>query len=142
MAGWHETFEKFEFASPEWVHMLRDLIVEGLAGKDLSGIEFTLCKEYTAPPAHLRRPGSDTIGWLTDITEHPTAEGKLYLCAVKDVCSNRIVGYSMDARMTAALAVSALRNAIALRSPARTIVYSDRGSSDPMCSCRPCATTA
>ena len=32
--------------------------------------------------------------WLTDITEHPTAEGKLYLCAVKDVCSNRIVGYA------------------------------------------------
>ncbi len=30
--------------------------------------------------------------WLTDITEHPTAEGKLYLCAVKDACSNRIVG--------------------------------------------------
>ena len=39
--------------------------------------------------------------WLTDITEHPTAEGKLYLCAIKDVYSNRIVGYSMDSRMTA-----------------------------------------
>jgi putative transposase len=67
--------------------------------------------------------------WLTDITEHPTAEGKLYLCAIKDVYSNRIVGYSMDARMTASLAVSALRNAIALRSPAATaVVHSDRGS--------------
>jgi transposase InsO family protein len=67
--------------------------------------------------------------WLTDITEHPTAEGKLYLCAIKDIYSNRIVGYSMDARMTAGLAVSALRNAIALRSPAGTIVvHSDRGS--------------
>ena len=67
--------------------------------------------------------------WLTDITEHPTAEGKLYLCAIKDVYSSRIVGYSMDSRMTAALAVSALRNAIALRSPAGTVVvHSDRGS--------------
>jgi len=67
--------------------------------------------------------------WLTDITEHPTTEGKLYLCAIKDVYSNRIVGYSMDARMTASLAVSALRNAIALRSPAGTVaVHSDRGS--------------
>jgi putative transposase len=66
--------------------------------------------------------------WLTDITEHPTGEGKLYLCAIKDVCSNRIVGYSMDSRMTASLAVSALRNAIALRSPDATIVHSDRGS--------------
>jgi transposase InsO family protein len=33
--------------------------------------------------------------WLTDITEHPTAEGKLYVCAVKDVYSVMIVGYSM-----------------------------------------------
>jgi hypothetical protein len=31
--------------------------------------------------------------WLTDITEHPTSEGKLYLCAFKDVYSGRIVGY-------------------------------------------------
>ena len=30
--------------------------------------------------------------WLADITEHPTGEGKLYLCAIKDVFSNRIVG--------------------------------------------------
>ena len=67
--------------------------------------------------------------WLTDITEHPTSEGKLYLCAIKDVYSGRIVGYSMDARMTAQLAVSALRNAIALRDPAGTVVvHSDRGS--------------
>ena len=49
--------------------------------------------------------------WLTDITEHRTDEGKLYLCAIKDVYSNRIVGYSIDARMKASLAVSALRNA-------------------------------
>jgi putative transposase len=34
--------------------------------------------------------------WLTDITEHPTAEGKLHLCAIKDVYSGRIVGYSID----------------------------------------------
>ena len=67
--------------------------------------------------------------WLTDITEHPTTEGKLYLCAFKDVYSNRIVGYSMGSRMTAQLAVSALRNAIALREPAGTVVvHSDRGS--------------
>jgi transposase InsO family protein len=34
-------------------------------------------------------------------TEHPTAEGKLYLCAVKDTCSGRIVGYAIDSRMSA-----------------------------------------
>ena len=57
--------------------------------------------------------------WLTDITEHPTGEGKLYLCAIKDVCSNRIVGYSIDSRMKARLAVTALRNAVATAAPGR-----------------------
>lgn len=66
--------------------------------------------------------------WLTDITEHRTDTGKLYLCAIKDVYSNRIVGYSIDSRMTASLAVSALTNAVALRGRAGTIVHSDRGS--------------
>ena len=68
------------------------------------------------------------VTWLTDITEHPTSEGKLYLCAIKDVWSTRIVGYSMSHRMTASLAVSALSNAVALRDPAGTVVHSDRGS--------------
>ena len=66
--------------------------------------------------------------WLTDITEHPTGEGKLYLCAVKDVYSGRIVGYSMDSRMKSSLAVAALENAVRSRRPAATVVHSDRGS--------------
>jgi putative transposase len=78
-------------------------------------------KVFTAPAPNLV--------WLTDITEHATAEGKLYLCAIKDVYSNRIVGYSIDSRMKASLAVSALRNALTLRSPAAGLtVHSDRGS--------------
>jgi putative transposase len=63
--------------------------------------------------------------WLTDITEHPTAEGKLYLCAVKDVYSGRIVGYSMDSRMKSSLAVAALENAVRVRRPAGTMVHWD-----------------
>lgn len=66
--------------------------------------------------------------WLTDLTEHWTDEGKLYLCAIKDVYSNRIVGYSIGSRMTAELAVAALRNAAALRDSVGTTLLSDRGS--------------
>lgn len=71
--------------------------------------------------------------WLTDITEHWTAEGKLYLCAIKDMFSRRIVGYSIDSRMTSRLAVRALTNAVARRqvegvSVAGCRVHSDRGS--------------
>ncbi|GEB24829.1 integrase [Brevibacterium aurantiacum] len=53
--------------------------------------------------------------WLTDISEHHTDEGKLYVCAIKDAYSGRIVGYSMSARMKARLAVDALEMAVARR---------------------------
>ena len=43
--------------------------------------------------------------WLTDIAEHWSEDGKLYLCAIKDVFSGRIVGYSISDRMKAHLAV-------------------------------------
>ncbi len=67
--------------------------------------------------------------WVTDITEHPTGEGKLYCCAIKDLFSNRIVGYAIDERMTAQLAVTALRTAVARRQPTGVVVvHSDRGS--------------
>jgi len=67
--------------------------------------------------------------WLTDITEHWTDEGKLYMCAVKDVYGNKIVGYSIGPRMKARLAVQALENAVQMRGDvAGCIVHSDRGS--------------
>jgi putative transposase len=81
------------------------------------------------PPVHddrVRRaftaPDLDKL-WLTDITE-----GKLYLCAIKDACSRRIVGYSIGDRMRSSLAVAALRMAVHRRNPTGTVVHSDRGS--------------
>lgn len=67
--------------------------------------------------------------WLTDITEHKTSEGKLYVCAIKDVFSNRIVGYSIDSRMKSSLAIRALKNTALMRGDvAGCVVHSDRGS--------------
>ncbi len=91
------------------------------------------------PPAHddlVRRDFTASEPnqlWLTDITEHPTAEGKIYLCAIKDVYSGRIVGYSISDRMKSSLAVNALASAVARRGisgaeVAGCIVHSDRGS--------------
>ena len=34
--------------------------------------------------------------WVTDLAEHPTAEGKIYCCAIKDLFSNRIVGHAVS----------------------------------------------
>ena len=48
------------------------------------------------------------------------------MCAIKDVRSNKIVGYSIDSRMKASLAVSALRNAVRLRDATGTIIHSDK----------------
>ena len=87
------------------------------------------------PPVHddlvardFTAPAPNTL-WLADITEHPTGEGKLYLCAIKDVCSNRIVGYSMDSRMKSRLATQALANAVIRRGEvAGCVLHSDRGS--------------
>lgn len=64
--------------------------------------------------------------WLWDISEHSTREGKLRICAIKDVWSNKIAGYSIDTRMKSSLARAGMRNAIALRSPDGTICHSDR----------------
>ena len=87
------------------------------------------------PPVHddlvQRDFSADDVNelWLTDITEHWTDEGKLYLCAIKDAFSGRIVGYSISDRMKARLAVNALNNAISRRRDAAgCIVHSDRGS--------------
>jgi len=67
--------------------------------------------------------------WLADITEHRTGEGKLYVCAIKDAYSNRIIGYSIDSRMRSRLAVAALNNAVARRGDVSgCILHTDRGS--------------
>ena len=87
------------------------------------------------PPAHddlvkrdFTATGPNQL-WLTDITEHWTDEGKLYECAIKDVWSNWIVGYSISDRMKSKIAVDALNMAVARRGDVTgCIVHSDRGS--------------
>ncbi len=67
--------------------------------------------------------------WVTDITEHPTREGKVYCAVVLDVYSRRVVGWSIDASPTAALVTNALGMAIESRNPpAGAVIHSDRGT--------------
>ncbi|MPY81440.1 MAG: IS3 family transposase, partial [Actinophytocola sp.] len=68
--------------------------------------------------------------WLTDITEHPTREGKVYCAAVLDVFSRRIVGWSIADHLRSELVVDALEMARWRRRPppGQTVVHSDRGS--------------
>jgi putative transposase len=68
--------------------------------------------------------------WLTDITEHPTAEGKLYCAAVMDAFPRKIIGWSMDKRQDTHLVVNALAMAVTRRQPEAdsTILHSDHGT--------------
>ncbi len=53
--------------------------------------------------------------WLTDITDIPTAEGFLYLAGVMDLCSRRIIGWSMAKHLRVELVSAALHMALAAR---------------------------
>ena len=67
--------------------------------------------------------------WVGDITYIRTQSGWLYLAAVMDLYSRKIVGYAMSSRMTADLVCTALQLAIQMRQPpAGLIVHTDRGS--------------
>jgi putative transposase len=67
--------------------------------------------------------------WLTDITYIPTEEGWLYLAAVEDLYSRRVVGWSMSTSMESRLVVDALQMAIESRFPDEGLLaHSDRGS--------------
>ena len=68
--------------------------------------------------------------WVTDITEHPTREGKVYCCVVLDTYSRRVVGWSIDSAQTSTLVTNALGMAISNRRPvpgSGLIIHSDQG---------------
>jgi putative transposase len=67
--------------------------------------------------------------WVADIKYVPTAAGWLYLAAVVDCFSRRVVGWSMRDDLRAELVVDALEMAVARRRPKPGLVHhSDRGS--------------
>jgi transposase InsO family protein len=94
---------------PKWRHAKPDHIAADLVDRNFA------------------RSGPNEL-WVTDITEHPTREGKLYCAVVLDSFSRRVVGWSIDATPTAALVTNALGMAIQSRKPtAGTLIHSDQG---------------
>ena len=74
-------------------------------------------------------PPGPNQAWGTDITYLWTQQGWVYLAVVIDLYSRRVVGWSMDRRMTAPLVIRALMMAINLRQPPPGLIHhSDRGS--------------
>jgi transposase InsO family protein len=98
---------------PKWRHAKPDQIAADLVDRQFS------------------RSGPNQL-WVTDITEHPTREGKVYCAVVLDAYSRRVVGWSIDASPTAALVTNALAMAIDTRTPPTgAVIHSDQGSSPP-----------
>ena len=67
--------------------------------------------------------------WVTDITEHPTREGKVYCAVVLDTYSRKVVGWSIDSNQETSLVTNALGMAIDNRNPSdETVIHSDQGT--------------
>jgi putative transposase len=109
--------------------LMRELGIRGLPGprkgvknlKNAPTCEDLVQRRFTATaPNEL---------WLTDITEHPTGETKLYCCVVLDLFSRKVVGWAIDRRCDAPLVNDALAKAHASRASAPgTVIHSDHGS--------------
>jgi putative transposase len=77
-------------------------------------------------------PGAPDRTWFADISYIPTGQGWLYLAAVLDGCSRRVVGWAMADHLRAELALDAFQMALERRQPARGLIcHSDRGSQYP-----------
>src|SRR3954453_18999159 len=75
------------------------------------------------------RRGRPNRLWLTDITEHPTREGKVYCAVVLDAYSRRVIGWAIRDNLKAELVPPALGMAVSARGGAAGVVaHSDHGS--------------
>ncbi|MHC7024713.1 IS3 family transposase [Klebsiella pneumoniae] len=83
-------------------------------------------------PNRLQRqfnPDAPDKRWVTDITYIRTHEGWLYLAVVVDLFSRKIIGWSMQSRMTKDIVLNALLMAVWRRNPQKQVlVHSDQGS--------------
>ena len=88
------------------------------------------------------RPEAPNRVWAADIKQIRTGEGWLYLAAVQDLFSRRIVGWSMDAHMRQEIVIHALTMAVTARKPDKgTIITPTTAvSSSGCCSARPVTT--
>jgi len=109
--------------------IMRQLGIRGLPGprKGFSNLKNApTCEDLVQRDFHATNPNEL---WLTDITEHPTGEGKLYCCVVLDLYSRKVVGWAIDRHCESSLVNDALEKAGSSRTTsAETVIHSDHGS--------------
>jgi transposase InsO family protein len=121
--------------SPCCVNTVAKLMqTQGIAAKTARKFRHTTDSNHDLPVAEnlLDRafdPAIANQAWVSDFTFIPTREGWLYLAAVEDLYSRRVVGWAMNERMTSRLVVDALAMAVQRRLPEEGLLaHSDRGS--------------
>ncbi len=118
----------------------RKTVAKVMRGLNLQGISPRPWKLTTRPDRDAE-PHPDLVNrvfdtgrldavWISDITYLATGQGWLYLCAVRDGCSRRVLGWAMADHMHASLVTEALAMAVDLRGtrPRDVIFHADRGS--------------
>ena len=124
----------------EGVHVNEKTVAASMRRQGLEGISPCRFKPVTTIPGvstyHIPdlvkrkwdQGGLDLV-WITDITYLWTREGFVYLCAIRDGHSRRVLGWAMDERQTTDLVERALRMAHTLRHmlPEDVVLHADRG---------------
>lgn len=96
---------------------------DGLTKKDKKAVqpENIVNRDFTAKEANVK--------WLTDITQTPCKDGKLYIAPVMDCFGGEIISLAMDSNMKKELCIKAAKEAFMLRKPKSGFIFhSDAGS--------------
>jgi putative transposase len=108
--------------------IMRELGIKGLPTRRLpKGARVGAVTSLDLVRRNFGREAPDRL-WMTDISEHPTREGKLYCCVVMDAYSRLVVGWAIDSTQTTTLVLNALGMATRRRHPdGELVIHSDRG---------------
>ena len=109
--------------------IMRDLAITGLPALKKGRRNLVNVATYEDLVNREFRATTANVLWLTDITEHPTREGKVYCCCVLDIYSRKVVGWAIDRNCEATLVNDALSMAGRSRTTSpSTVIHSDHGS--------------
>ena len=107
--------------------------LQGISPRKFSPVTTVAGKGRANPPDLVDRHWDTGVldrVWTSDITYLTTGQGWIYLCAVRDGCSRRVIGWAMADHMRTELVTDALNMAVAFRGarPAKVIFHADRGT--------------
>jgi putative transposase len=112
--------------------LMRERGIVGISGREGKRRPPKVAAECEAAPdlvCRVFKADGPNVLWLADITYIPTDEGWVFLAAVMDMWSRKIVGWSMADTLHADIVVDALSMAVTLRRPDPGVIHhSDRGS--------------